>query len=463
MDQVLPRPDRLARVGDWLRQHQGTIRAVQWAMIAAYVVLVVVPPFLPLPTSASTILSDFVLFAQFLFWGIWWPAVLVSTMIVGRAWCGFFCPEGALTEFASRHGRGRAIPRWVTWPGWPFAAFAATTVYGQMVSVYQYPAPALLVLGGSTLAAIAVGLSFGRGKRVWCRYLCPVNGVFRLLARLAPLHYAVDGEAWKWSQAQPRRPLPPVNCAPLVPLRTMRGGAACHMCGRCSGFRGAIRLAARSPSREIIAVAGDAPDPFETWLLLFGLNGIALGAFHWSVSPWFVALKQAVATWLVGHGWLWPLRMSAPWWLLTDYPEHNDILTLCDGALLVAYIAATALVVGTVTAAILALATSALGRWSSRRFHHLALALTPIGGAGVVLGLSSLSVTMLRAEGILLPYVQTVRALVLVAASLWSLRLAAGIAARYAAAPWRRALAVASVGAALTVVNAGWFVLFFVW
>jgi polyferredoxin len=132
-----------------LRLHQGAVRATQWAVVAVYFVLLAVPVALPLPDRGAHIWSNLTLFAQFVFWGVWWPFVLLSVVLVGRTWCGLLCPEGTLTEFASRHGRKRAVPRWITWPGWPFTTFVCTTVYGQMVSVYQYPAPALLVLVSS--------------------------------------------------------------------------------------------------------------------------------------------------------------------------------------------------------------------------------------------------------------------------------------------------------------------------
>ena len=285
----------LARFGEWLKQHQSLIRRMQWGVVVTYAFLIVVPVLLPLPSGTAHLWNNLTLFAQFAFWGIWWPFVLVSMMLVGRLWCGLLCPEGALSEALADRGRGHAVPRWVQWRGWPFVAFACTTVYGQMTSVYQYPGPALVVLGGSTGAAMLVGYLWGRHKRVWCRYLCPVTGVFSLLSKLAPFHFRVDTSAWAlWSKARGAHTLA-VNCAPLVPIKTMRGANLCHMCGRCSGFRGAVTLARRAPNDEIVNVAGDRPKPWDTMLIVFGLMGLAAGAFHWSSSALYVVVKQGLA------------------------------------------------------------------------------------------------------------------------------------------------------------------------
>lgn len=142
-----------ARFADFLRDHAPLLRKLQWGIVAIYAFLLIVPVFLPLPGNTASVFNNLTVLAQFAFWGIWWPFVLVSMPIMGRAWCGWFCPEGMLTEWASERGQGRAIPKWMRWGGWPFVAFALTTVYGQLVSVYQYPLAVLAVLGGSTVAA----------------------------------------------------------------------------------------------------------------------------------------------------------------------------------------------------------------------------------------------------------------------------------------------------------------------
>ena len=450
----------LASLGAWLQAHGRTIGAVQCGVAAIYAVLVAVPAFLPLPDRSAHILTNLTLLAQFAFWGIWWPFVLVSMVLVGRAWCGLLCPEGALSEFASRWSLGRAVPHWLRWGGWPFVAFAGTTIYGQMVSVYGYPKPVLAVLGGSTLAAVVVGLLYGRRKRIWCRYLCPVNGVFAVLAKLAPVSFQVDRAAWNSASRPPRSNA--FTCAPLVPVRTMRGAGACHMCGRCDGYRGAVRLARRSPNHEIVHVAGSEHSAEQTTLILFGMLGIAVGAFQWASSPWYVDAKQSLATWLIEQGTTWPLETSLPWFILTNYAENNDVLTLLDGGLLLTYILAAGLVIGLGLSVLVALATRVLGPWSWGRFHHLTQTLIPVAGCGVFLGLSALTVTFLRQDGIVVPHVPELRAALLGGATLWSVALAWQVAG-LAAAGLRRAAATVCIATAASASVVNWVLLFWIW
>ncbi|KPC54607.1 4Fe-4S binding protein [Amantichitinum ursilacus] len=451
----------LARAGDWLARHRGTLIGLQWLVVVFYASLLIIPTLLPLPDSDARILNNLTVFAQFLFWGIWWPFVLLSMVLLGRAWCGVLCPEGALSEFTSRFGLNRAMPHWLRWSGWPFVAFAGTTIYGQMVSVYQYPQAVLVVLGGSTVAAMIIGLIYARDRRAWCKYLCPVNGVFNLLSRLAPIHFRVDVDAWKNSYHSHK--VIPIVCAPMVPIRNMQGNAECHMCGRCSSHRDAITLSPRSPNAEIVRVGPPKESMWQTALLLFGMLGIAIGAFQWTVSPWMVTLKQACAEWLINHDIMWPLEKSLPWYVFTNYPLHNDVFTILDGTLVVAWIVGVGALMGCVLSALLALGNGALGKWDNKRFQHLALALVPLAGCGLFLGLSATTVSLLRPEGVNLTWVQPLRFTLLAGANLWTGVLALGIVRRYAAGNGQRVLAWLSVAIACAVVDLTWWLMFGGW
>ena len=452
----------LAPLGNWLQRHGSLIRRLQWVVVLFYSALLIVPAVLPLPTETAHVLNNLTIFAQFVFWGIWWPFVLISMVLVGRVWCGVLCPEGALSEWASSKGRNRAIPRWMRWGGWPFVAFSMTTLYGQMVSVYQYPKAVLLVLGGSTVAAIVVGYLYGREKRVWCKYLCPVNGVFSLLSKLAPMHYKVDAAAWRGSYNNTIR-IQPVNCAPLVAMRQMEGASDCHMCGRCSGHRDAIALSARSPNHEVIKLGGHLATGWQTTLIMCGLLGIAIGAFQWTVNPHFIVVKQLIAEWLIERNILWPFAENAPWWVLTNYPTLRDVFSWLDGGLLVAYILGMGLLMGCGQTFAVGLASRLLGPWQKQRFYHLSQALIPLAGCGVFLGLSALTVNLLKNEGVPVFWANDVRLLLLIATNLWSLWLAGGICRQYAASAWQRFAAVAAFAVALAMVDYCWALMFWIW
>jgi polyferredoxin len=448
----------LQRLGDGMRRHAPIIRAVQWLVVLFYALLLVIPPLLPLPDSQARMLDNLTLLAQFLFWGIWWPFVLLSIVMLGRLWCGVLCPEGSLSEWASQYGKGMGVPRWLRWGGWPTLAFCLTTLYGQLISVYDYAQAALLILGGSTVAAVVVGLLFARGKRVWCRYLCPVSGVFALLARLAPVHFQVDEQRWI-ENAAPR--LPPPNCAPLLDIRRLQGASDCHACGRCSGQRGAVQLIARSGNQEILHATAQTLSPWDARLLLFGVIGLAMGAFQWTVSPWFLALKQTLAQWLVEHDQLWALQDNAPWWLLTHYPQLNDSFSWLDGFSIVTYLSLSSVLLGTVLMVLLRLTARLAG--DRALYWPMALTLTPLGGAGLFLGLSATTVKLLRYEGLLLEWVQPVRACLLVAAMGWSLLLGWKRLSRENRSLARRVSSSACLLLANGLIGFGWWLQFWGW
>jgi polyferredoxin len=414
------RPSRLTALGEWMRTHTRALQIVQWCVVGVYVVLVAVPAFLPLPPEDAHGYDNLVVAAQWLFWGLWWPLVIASMLVLGRTWCGVFCPEGTLTEAASRHGLGLGVPRWLRWGGWPFVAFALTTVFGQLVSVYQYATATLLVLGGSTLAAVAVGFVYGKGKRVWCRHLCPVNGVFAVLARLSPLHFRVDPNAWSASAGRVRAH--PVNCAPMVRIRRMTGPSECHMCARCSGLHGAVALAARPPGREVARIDPADARAWDAALIVFGMIGLAIGAFEWSATPWFVDLRTALASRVLDHGPAWLLADNAPWWLLTHYPDAHDVFTWLDGALIVGWIVGTAVVLGGFITVSLALASLPI-RGIRHRAYALSYALTPLAGIGLFVGLSALTVGLAKGEGLHVYALPMLRCALLGLGAAWSLRL----------------------------------------
>jgi polyferredoxin len=448
---------KIAAAGLFLRRHRKLILSIQWLVVVFYAALVIIPAFLPLPPQGAHIWDNLRLFAQFIFWGVWWPGVMIATVTLGRVWCGVFCPEGSLTEWVSQYGRGRPLPRWLKWSGWPFVAFVCTTVYGQLVSVYEYPQAALLVLGGSTVAAVAIGLLYGREKRIWCRYLCPASGVFAVLAKIAPLHYKVDRDAWDRHAAD----FEPVNCAPLVDVRRMTSASECHACGRCAGQRNAVALSLRSPFAEVLDLDAPARTP-EAITLLFGVLGVATAAFQWTVSPWLLKAKLFLADWLVEREHFALLDNDVPWWLLTHYPEASDLFTWLDGVLILAYLLGGGALLGGLLWLGTALAARLLGdpRLNWQRFT---LALAPLAAASVILGLSMLTVSHLKAEHFWLGWLPVFRVMLLSAGCLGALWLSAQLIRRAHAAGARQLLAGTAMLLPVGLMAMVWSLVFFVW
>ena len=369
------------RLGDVLRDNRQAIAVVQWAFVVLYLVLLIVPALVPADDANGGVLHSLGRFSEALFWGVWWPGVILSVMLIGQFWCGLLCPDGTLTEFASRHGRGGKIPGWLRWPALPLAAFAVITIFEYALQAHDTPRGTLLAIGTMTAFALACGVFVGRGKRVWCRYACPVGGVFSLLARCAVLHFSVDRAAW---DAAPRPVPKPVDCPALLDIRRLRSNEKCNMCARCSGHRNAVALAWRTPGQEIAALREDEARPWEAAGIVFVLIGLLYGALHWQHSPWHHAL------------------------LARGLPAMPAA---------VAAVLLPTLVLGGGTALLLAVASGGRRLTATR----LAYALIPLGGFGLFLGAMEHALHILHDEGfVVAPLLPWLRAAVLLPATLWS-------------------------------------------
>ncbi|HEX5803869.1 MAG TPA: 4Fe-4S binding protein, partial [Azospira sp.] len=267
-------------------------------------------------------------------------------------------------------------------------------------------------------------------------------------------------EAWdRWDRHQGA--FEPVNCAPLVDVRRMASASECHACGRCAGQRDAVRLAPRSPFAEVFDLTVPARTA-DAATLLFGVLGVATAAFQWTVSPWFLKAKLFLAEWLVEREHFALLANDVPWWLLTHHPEANDLFTWLDGTLIVAYLLGGGFLLG--AALWLGPAAAArLVRDPRLDWQRLTLALTPLAAASVILGLSMLTVTHLKAEHLWLGWLPVCRVTLLAAGSLASLWLAQRLLATSGASRPRRLAAGLTMAAPVALMTSIWSLVFFVW
>lgn len=261
-------------------RHRGLLAGVHLLMIGFYLLLIVVPALLPAPGPGATVLGNFVRFSQFVIWSLWWPFVVLSMIAFGRGWCGILCPEGALAAYASRYGGSRPIPKWMRWGGIPLVAFTGITVLGQLLEVDEHPVSQLVILGGSTLAAVSVALIFRRRTWVWCQHLCPVSLLFGVFSRLGAMHFKVDRrrlQAWRASADTSESKDP---CPVQIHLPALSTNRSCLMCFRCAGWRDAIHLQFRAPGEELLRINQAEPLLWEVIFLFAGAIGLPLGVFH---------------------------------------------------------------------------------------------------------------------------------------------------------------------------------------
>lgn len=360
--------------------------------------------------------------ALFLVWGVWFPLVFVSVIVSGRSWCGLLCPMGAASEWANRIGPRLAIPRWVRWPGTPIVSFVVVTVWAQTTGARDHVQAMAIVFGTTLAAALLLGFFVGRGKRAWCRHMCPIGLLLGVYSRVGmvdfhPKRPEAGGDRWSERTA----------CPTMIDLPRKTESRHCIGCYRCVGpqSKGGLYLRLRPPGEEVAAIEHHNADLSEVLFLFIGV-GSALGGFLWLVLVSYQALRGAVGGWAIDHGWYW-LGEAGPLWLMANYPGEREVFRWLDlfliSGYMLAWTAAATLVLSGITAAAAWLSGRLGGRGRfRRRFVELGYQFLPVAMVSLLLGLGAKLFSVLTTLGVSHGFTQSLKALLFLtgaASSIW--------------------------------------------
>ncbi len=188
-------------------------------------------------------------------WILWWPLIPLTFVLLGRVWCAM-CPWGALTDWLQSHfSFGLKVPVWIKKHGlWViFGGFMFLTWYELAFGITSSRLVTATVLLTILALALIVGLLFE--KRVWCRYLCPLGGIFGNYSQTAIVEFRGDPD--KCGSCKDAYCLAGSASAPGCSLqefpKNMDSNRLCNVCGDCvkSCENNSPRLSLRLPGKEL--------------------------------------------------------------------------------------------------------------------------------------------------------------------------------------------------------------------
>jgi len=144
-------------------------------------------------------------------------AVLVATVLVGNVFCGWICPFGAIQDVLTWVRKKVRLPQLTVPAGWAkrlrwgrFVVLAVVIYFSVSTAklwfadydpyvtlfglrwLFEFNASTMWI--SLTLLAVILGGSL-LVDRFWCRYLCPLGGVFAILSRFSLMRIRRSAQA----------------------------------------------------------------------------------------------------------------------------------------------------------------------------------------------------------------------------------------------------------------------------
>ena len=152
-------------------------------------------------------------------WGaftiFFWPVILTTLVLVGRAWCAV-CPIGTIGAVANRFSLGLRWPRLLSNLSLSLIAFVLVLWMIRPVTEFDtVPSQTAWFFLAVAATAAATGLLFS--GRVFCRHICPISAHLGVISIVAPvsLEVARTGE---------------LRSGPSLDVARAQAGEACRSC-----------------------------------------------------------------------------------------------------------------------------------------------------------------------------------------------------------------------------------------
>jgi len=188
-------------------------------------------------------------------WVLWWPAIPVLFLVLGRFWCAV-CPFGKISDIVRKLvGSEKPMPKFLKKYGiWLIDLFFIMITWSDHVwGIVESPRGS-----GNMLLLLATGViatSVFYERRTFCKTLCFLGGVAGNYSRSGMLELRGTPEICKTCKSQScYKGNEKVDGCPMFEFaRTMDNSADCNLCGNCvkSCPNNSIRISPRKPTSEL--------------------------------------------------------------------------------------------------------------------------------------------------------------------------------------------------------------------
>jgi transcriptional regulator with AAA-type ATPase domain/ferredoxin len=167
---TIPSVEKLAR-------HSDFPRVLRWVTVPLFLLVTLYTLWGPRYDNAANLAA----------WTLGWPGLILTAFLLARAWCSF-CPLEAVGEYLGVTSRvvrepGKWLRRWG--PAASFAGLVCILLLEQATGMFSHALATGLLLSGMLAATVCADLVIGR--RGWCKFLCPLGRIVRLVSRISLL------------------------------------------------------------------------------------------------------------------------------------------------------------------------------------------------------------------------------------------------------------------------------------